>query len=74
MASFRVVAREAVSSMRSRVSDAICTAIIPATTNTTSAVTPATCLALMLNDAVSGLRAQGSGLQQGSSLSLSPEP
>ena len=49
MDSLSVVARDAVSSMRNRVSDAICTAIIPATTNTTSVVTPATCLALMLN-------------------------
>ena len=49
IASLSVFARDAVSSMRSRVSEAICTAIMPATTNTTSAVTPATCFALMLN-------------------------
>ncbi len=35
--------------MRNLVSDAIWTAIMPATTNTTRAVTPATCFALMLN-------------------------
>jgi hypothetical protein len=50
MDSLRIVARDAVSSIRSRVSAAICTAIMPATTNTTSAVTPATCFALMLTD------------------------
>jgi hypothetical protein len=43
------LAREAVSSIRSRVNDAICTVIMPATTNTTRAVTPATCFAFMLN-------------------------
>ena len=48
MDSLSVVARDFVSSIRKRVSDAICTTIIPATTNTTSVVTPATCLALML--------------------------
>ncbi len=58
MLSLSVCAREAVSSIRSRVSAAICTAIIPATTNTTSAVTPATCLALMLNDAMQSVEAQ----------------
>ncbi len=60
-------ARDAVSSMRTRVSDAICTAVIPATTSTTSVVTPATCLAFIdtewLQAPDSRLRAPGSRLQ-----------
>src|SRR5262245_57452819 len=47
MESFSSAARDAVSSMRTRVSDAICTAVMPATTSTTSVVTPATCLAFI---------------------------